>query len=76
MIWLIEKTDELNSKDIKIKAIGSRKLLPKKLLKVIENSEHITKKNNLLQINLALNYGSKDEITSRLKAVWASLFVL
>ena len=67
--FLIKKTDELNSKDIKFKAIGSRKLLPKKLLKVIENSEHITKKNNLLQINLALNYGSKDEITSSIELI-------
>ena len=42
--------------------IGSKKLLSKKLIKILTNSEKVTKNNKTLQINLALNYGSKSEL--------------
>ena len=42
--------------------IGNKKKISPKLKKILQNSEKITKNNNRLQINLALNYGSKDEL--------------
>ena len=44
------------------KIIGNRKKLSKKLQKILKDSEKKTQNNKKLQINLALNYGSKDEI--------------
>jgi len=64
--FLENKISELNKKNIKLKIIG-KKNFPKKLNKLILNSEKITKKNSKLQINLALNYGSKNEIINALK---------
>lgn len=61
-IYLQKKTQELNKKGIKFKVIGNKKILPIKLLSTIRESEKATKNNNLLQLNLALNYGSKNEI--------------
>ncbi len=52
---------EFNKNNIKLKIIGIRKF-SSKLNKLLKESEKKTKNNNKLQINLALNYGSKDEI--------------
>ena len=60
--FLITKTNQLNKQDIKFTVIGSRKNFSKKLVKILLNSETSTKNNKSLQINLALNYGFKNEL--------------
>jgi len=60
--FLITKTKQLNKQDLKFTVIGSKKNFSKKLLKVLSNSEASTKNNKSLQINLALNYGFKNEL--------------
>ena len=60
--FLITKTNLLNKQDIKFTVIGSRKNFSKKLVKILLNSETSTKNNKSLQINLALNYGFKNEL--------------
>ncbi len=60
-IYLIEKLEKLNNEKIKIKIIGEKKFY-NKLNKLLDFAEKRTKKNTKLQINLALNYGSKKEI--------------
>ena len=64
--FLREKIDELNSQNIKLKVIGN-KLYLKKINKLLTIAEKKTYKNKNLQINLALNYGSKSEIVNTLK---------
>ena len=59
--FLLNKIDDLNKKNIKLKIIGNKKFSPK-LNELLKNSEKKTSKNTNLQINLALNYGSKDEL--------------
>ena len=54
---------------IKIKIIGERKSLPKKLIEILTNAELKTKKNKGILVNLALNYGSKYEILRSLKKI-------
>ncbi len=66
--FLNNKIDDLNKKKIKLKIIGEKKF-SKKLNKLLIKSENLTKKNTDLQINLALNYGSKYEIIKSLKAI-------
>ena len=48
--------------NIKINIIGNKKNLPNNLKKVLLETVNKTKKNRKLIVNLALNYGSKDEI--------------
>ena len=60
--FLITKTNQLNKQDIKFTVIGSRKNFSKKLVKIILSTETSTKNNKSLQINLALNYGFKNEL--------------
>ena len=47
---------------IKINIIGRRKKLPADIVESLKLIEKKTKKNNAITINLALNYGSKEEI--------------
>jgi len=49
--------------------IGSKKMLSKKLNKILLNSEKVTKNNKVLQINLALNYGSKSELINSINLI-------
>ena len=66
--FLLNKLDELNKQNIKLKVIGKKKF-SNKLTKLLNLSEKKTFKNKRLQINLALNYGSKNEIISALSEV-------
>ena len=59
--FLIEKITDLNLQKIKLKILGNIKF-NKKLNKLLMDSEKKTSKNQRLQINLALNYGSKQEL--------------
>jgi len=65
--FLIKKTEKLNGNNIKLKVIGNKSLFSKKLIKILINSEKITNNNRKLQINLALNYGSRNEIINTIK---------
>ena len=60
-IYLIEKLERLNNEKIKIKILGEKKFY-NKLNKLLDFAEKKTLRNTKLQINLALNYGSKKEI--------------
>ena len=64
--FLINKIEYLNKKNIKLKIIGYKNFSPV-LNKLLRNSENLTAKNTKLQINLALNYGSKKELIETFK---------
>ena len=59
--FLINRINELHKQKIKLKVIGIKNFSPK-LNKLLVLSEKKTAKNDRLQINLALNYGSKSEL--------------
>ena len=65
--FLQKKIDNLIKNGIRLKIIGNKKKFSNKLQKLLFKSEKETSKNNKLQINLALNYGSKDEIIDAIK---------
>ena len=67
--FLIQKIDNLIDKNIKLKFIGQLSKLPSKLKKLIKISEEKTSKNNEIQIFIALNYGSKDELVNSIKLI-------
>jgi len=67
--FLKKKTNKLNKNGIKLKIIGDKSNFSKKLKKELINSEKITKNNKNLQINLALNYGAKNEILNAINLI-------
>ena len=54
--------DLVKEKGIKIKIFGNRKNLPLKILKIFQNIEESSLNNKNLNLNIAFNYGFKDEI--------------
>ena len=64
--FLIKKINDLNENKIKLKILG-KKNFSKKLNKLLLRCEKLTKKNTQLQVNLALNYGSKTEMLDAIK---------
>ena len=64
--FIKERIIDFNKNNIKLKVIGIKKFSPK-LNNLLVESEKKTKNNNKLQINLALNYGSKNEIIYTIK---------
>ena len=64
--FLITKIEDLHKQNIKLNIIGVKNF-SKKLNKLLTSSEKKTSKNTTLQINLALNYGSKLEIINAIK---------
>ena len=65
--FIDKKIDEFKKKNIRLKIIGDIDIFNKKLKKKLNNSEKITLKNKKLQVNLALNYGSKAELIRAFK---------
>mgnify|MGYP003966867771 FL=1 len=64
--FLINRIDELHKQNIKLNIIGVKNF-SKKLNKLLNLSEKKTSNNTKLQINLALNYGSKLELINAFK---------
>ena len=65
--FLNKKIADFNKNNIKLKVLGNINVLEEKLKKKLYKSEKITKKNSRLQVNLALNYGSKYELVDTIK---------
>ena len=68
--FLTKKINKLNEQGIRFKVIGNKKPFSKKFFKILINSENLTKKNKTLQINLALNYGSKAELVNAMYLIF------
>ena len=67
--FLLKETKNLINRNIKLKIIGNKKKFTSELQKILKSSEIKTNKNKGLQINLALNYGSKQEIINSIKVL-------
>ena len=64
--FLVNRIDDLHKQNIKLKIIGVKNFSTK-LNKLLNLSEKKTSNNKKLQINLALNYGSKIELVNAVK---------
>jgi undecaprenyl diphosphate synthase len=73
--FLIKRIDEFNKQNIKLKIIGI-KSFSRKLNNLLNLSEKKTSKNTKLQINLALNYGSKNELIRAFKHIQKKKIVI
>mgnify|MGYP002034213551 FL=1 len=66
--FLVNKIDDLHKKNIRLKIIGFKRFT-KNLNNLLIESEKKTSRNKRLQINLALNYGSKYELINAFKSL-------
>ena len=64
--YLVDKIENFNEQKIRLKVLGFRKFT-NKLNFLLNDSEKKTANNKRLQVNLALNYGSKLELVNAFK---------
>ena len=65
--YLQTKYLDIIKNNIQVKFLGDTNPLPKDILKQMKNLELLTKKNNGFFLNIALNYGGRDEIVRSTK---------
>ena len=73
--FLKNKIDVFNKQNIKFKVIG-KKNFSKKLNLLLNSFEKKTLKNSKIQINLALNYGSKIELVNAIKKITTNKLII
>ena len=67
--YINKEIKNLQKNDIKIKIIGQISAFPKKIKSNLKKIENLTKQNRRIQINMALNYGSRKEIVNAFKKI-------
>ena len=68
-IYFKKEINNIIKNKIRINIFGRLKNLPLKIKKILQDSVKKTKKNNKLIVNLAINYGSKNEIIDAVKKI-------
>ncbi len=66
---LQKQTPELNKENVHLNVIGDIEGLPPKIVRELDRSVDILKDNTGLTLNLALNYGGRQEIISALRSI-------
>ena len=60
--YLSKEIKELHANNVKVTTIGDISKLPKNCIEQLNNAFELTKDNTGVNLNLALNYGSRDDI--------------
>jgi len=68
-VTLKNELDDMDNENVKISFIGDRLKLSDKLQKVTSNAQEKTKSNTGVNLQIALNYGSRDEIVNAVKSI-------
>ncbi|MGN0018741.1 MAG: isoprenyl transferase [Candidatus Gastranaerophilaceae bacterium] len=66
---LKNETKEMNENNVVIDFIGDLEKLPQKLQDILNESKDITKNNTGVKLQIAFNYGSRDEIVHAVKKI-------
>ena len=70
---LLRRRDELHDLDVRVRVIGRRDWrVPRRLLRHIDESVEMTRKNQAMTLTLAFNYGGRAEIIDAVKAMMAA----
>lgn len=62
---------KMTDNGVRIRQIGDINGLPKNVKKIVENAENVSRENTRFYINVALNYGGRDEIVRACRKVAA-----
>ncbi len=64
---------ELHASGVRIRVIGDREGLDRSIVTMLEDAEKLTRDNNKLNLVVAFNYGSRQEITRAARAIAADV---
>lgn len=64
-----DKKEEYKKKGVKMTVLGNFQAFPRKVVRAIEKMLGIVKKHERLKVNVALNYGGRDEILRAVKKI-------
>lgn len=67
--FLQKELDEMHERGVVFRTIGDISKLPQAVIDVLENAKQKTRNNTGLTLNIALNYGSRIEITNATKQI-------
>ena len=70
--YIDKEFNNLKNKNLKIKVLGDISTFPTGLKTKLRKVEKKTKNNTLMQINIALNYGSRQEIINAFKKIYSN----
>ena len=65
--YFVEEIKRVISQGVKVKILGEINKLPKDVKLILKDAEKLTKKNKKIIVNLAINYGSRNEIINAIK---------
>ncbi|NLM03664.1 MAG: isoprenyl transferase [Clostridiales bacterium] len=71
--YLRKEIGDLNKNNVKINTIGDITRFPENVLHEINIAKSLTNNNNGLNVNIALNYGGRDEIVRAIKKIGQEL---
>lgn len=64
-----KRRDEMHARGIKIRWVGRRQRLWASVIKELEEAERLTKRNNVMTLNMCINYGGRAEIVDATKRI-------
>ena len=67
--YFLKEIKNINNQGIKLNIFGEINKLSRDIKSVLKKSQNLTKKNKTIIVNLAINYGSKNEIINSFKKV-------
>ena len=67
--YLKSELKEINESNVKLNILGDMSRLPKECGDALNNAIEVTKNNKRINLNLALNYGGRDEILRAVKSI-------
>ncbi len=67
--FVVKELDYLHKNDIKVTLMGNINDLPERTKREVERSIELTKNNKKLHLNIALSYGSRNEIINAVKNI-------
>jgi len=69
VLYVEKELNELNKNNVRVRILGDYSKLPVEAVKSLEKALEKTDKNTGLQFNIALNYGSRDEIIQAIRLI-------
>ncbi len=69
---LIRRRDELHERDVRVRFAGRRDWrVPKRLIRRMDEAEHLTRDNRTMTLTIAFNYGGRAEIVDAVRSLVA-----
>jgi len=66
---ILIKDKRIHNNKIRVKALGNRKILPEKIIKILDNIEKQTENYSDNYLNIAIAYGGRNEILNAVKKI-------